>query len=707
MSDFIQYAEEARVWMITTTSTSYAVHLTAGGRLINLHWGSSISLADAVQLAGKLDTDWVGGAETAIDGIEEYPVEGGLHYREPSLAVRFADRTRGLELRFSEAEIIDSATTLRLHFVDEYYPLRVTLNYRAIADCGVIERWVDLRQDGGGYGEIEILVSASAAWTIPFLANYRMSHLHGHWYGENRLDRAEIAPGSSFLINSRTGTTGHFANPWFAVDDGNAQEDSGRVWSGALAWSGSWTIAGKRFSNGKFQVSGGAGQDGFRTWLLTPEQPFTTPVFAGVYSARGFGEMSRSWHEYLCRRVLPCPGEVRPILYNSWEATRFGINEENQVKLAEIASRIGVELFVMDDGWFKGRSGDSSGLGDWTPDPGRFPNGLSPVIDEVHELGMKFGLWIEPEMVNPDSDLYRSHPDWVYHYENRRRSESRNQLVLNLARADVAEWVHAQVDGLLRRQKIDYIKWDMNRPLSEAGWPMEKRNPERVWIDHVTNLYAIVDRLREDHPHVAFEMCSGGGGRVDIGMLARSDVVWASDNTDGLDRLAIQNGFTQIYPPRVMLGWVTDDHLNRGATPLRWRFHVAMAGVLGVGGDLLGWPEERLNEAAQHIDSYKAIRSTVQQGLLYRLEAPGAGDRRTAVQYVARDRRQTVVIAWLHAQQFRSEKPPLRLRGLEPDAVYELVGDGGAWSGVLLMNHGIDLPLTGDFDSRLLHFVRR
>ena len=275
---------------------------------------------------------------------------------------------------------------------------------------------------------------------------------------------------------------------------------------------------------------------------LPPGGQLALPVFAGLYAADGFGAMSRSWHQYELAHVLsrtgrrggspsfppPASGEhpaplppVRPVLYNSWEATTFAVNEDGQARLAELAAGIGVELFVVDDGWFMGRGDDRAGLGDWTVDPSKFPAGLSALIRRVKRLGMGFGIWIEPEMVNPDSDLYRRHPDWVYHFANRSLTERRHQLVLNLAREDVADFVFTTLDGLLSEHPIDFVKWDMNRHFSEPGWPGQVgHNPERAWVGHVEHVYTILDRIHTAHPHVQFESCSGGGGRVDLGILS-------------------------------------------------------------------------------------------------------------------------------------------------------------------------------------------
>ena len=278
-------------------------------------------------------------------------------------------------------------------------------------------------------------------------------------------------------------------------------------------------LPGRKARRGRgFSPGAGRALAGFR---LAAGESFTTPVFAGLWSDGGFGGASRAWHAYQRAYVIPHADQDRPVLFNSWEATNFDISEEQQRTLARRAAEMGVELFVVDDGWFGARTSDRAGLGDWAPNPDRFPNGLEPLGEYVHGLGMQFGIWVEPEMVNPDSELYRAHPDWVQYQAGRKRTEFRNQLVLNLAREDVQEYLWGQLDTLLSSAPIDYVKWDFNRCFTDAGWPGDPY-PQRLWVDHVHGFYALLDRLRQAHPGVAFESCSGGGGRIDLGVLSRT-----------------------------------------------------------------------------------------------------------------------------------------------------------------------------------------
>ncbi|MFF5856971.1 alpha-galactosidase [Streptomyces sp. NPDC012751] len=689
----LDIAEDGRTWLLSGPGSSYAVHLTDADELLHLHWGPRIALADAEALAARpLPGYWP--FESPLDGREEYPVEGGPRFVRPALSVRTAER-RGTEWRFTGHQEEDGE--LRLRFDDD--GVGITLHYRMRGD--VVERRVTV--DNGGRARVELLRADAATWTLPDREGWRLSQLHGRWAAESRLTTAPLTYGEK-VIGSRRGHTSHQHLPWVALDT-DATEERGEVYGCALGWSGSWRIAVAQLPDARVQITGGAGYDDSGLLLLQPGESYTTPVFAGLWSDGGFGGASRAWHAYQRAHVIPDAGRDRPVLFNSWEATTFDISEEQQTALARRAAEIGIELFVVDDGWFGARTSDRAGLGDWTPNPDRFPHGLAPLADRVHGLGMRFGIWVEPEMVNPDSELYRAHPDWVQHQPGRARTELRNQLVLNLAREDVQEYVWERLDTLLSSAPIDYVKWDFNRCFTDAGWPGEPY-PQRLWVDHVRALYALLDRLRAAHPQVAFESCSGGGGRIDLGIMSRTDQVWTSDNTDPLDRLAIQHGFTQLHPARVMAAWVTDSpntQLNGRVSSLRFRFVSAMAGVLGVGGDLTEWSADELAEARGWVELYKEIRPVVQHGELYRLRPPAGG--LSAVQYV-RDE-EAVVLAWLQAQSYGEPVPAVRLRGLDPSASYECRETGEVHRGAVLLHHGLHTGLTGDLDAAVFRLRRR
>lgn len=697
------YDPQHRVWLLSTPATSYVVRLSEPGFLEHRYWGPRLDLAQAASI-GRVPRR-TSGFQEIHDGAEEYPVDGGTRYGAPALRVRFADGARSLEPDYAGHEIVEEpgGALLRLHLRDRNHPLQVTLHYRVRAGTDVIERWTVVANLGGT--SVELLRADAACWAPPVRPAHRLTHVTGQWLGEHELRSDPVTPGMTVLGSTR-GITSHQANPWAMIDAGDAGERHGEVWSMVLAWSGSWRIAVTRDASGRLTCGGGAGQDGVGR-RLDPGEQIRTPVFAGLYRPDGFGATSRAWHAYALAHVLPHPGEQRPVLYNSWEATGFDVDETGQRDLAARAAGLGAELFVLDDGWFTGRTGDRAGLGDWDPDPDRFPRGLAPLADEVHRLGMRFGLWVEPEMVNPDSELYRAHPDWVLHEPGRRRSTLRHQLVLNFARPDVAAWAYDRLDRLVGEYDVDFLKWDMNRAFSEAGWP-ESDDPGRLWTEHVEAVYALIDRLRSAYPRLRIEACSGGGGRTDLGMLARTDQVWVSDNTDALDRLRIQDGYSRIYPARAMASWVTDvPNFGTGRSlPLRFRFLVAMTGVLGVGADLTRWSDAELAQARTLVELYKDVRPVVQHGRLHRL-SEGLPPGHTAVQYVAEDGDRVVVFAFRHGSPYGTPLPPVRLGGLDPWARYRDEDTGTVWHAAVLAHHGLPIELPAGDPSGALARLRR
>ncbi|GIG61814.1 alpha-galactosidase [Longispora fulva] len=682
---------DSRLWLLSTPSSGYALRLAADDSPRHVAWGPRLTLEQALSVSVPA------GGDSSFDGVidEEYPAEGPARFGPPSLQVRFDGGARGVQWHYLSQEVDGGRLSLR--FRDDHYPLEITLHYRVHDDSDVIERWATLHNTSADH-PIEVLRCDAAAWTAPPRDGYRLSHITGGWSAESQLERVPLARAET-VLTSRRGHTSHQANPWVMLDAGDATEEHGEVWSAALAWSGSWRIAVHHDPDGRASWTGGAGHEGIN-WTLRPGQRHRTPVFAGLYTSGGFGAASRQWHSYQARHVLPQAEELRPVTYNSWEATGFDVDEDNQRRLATAAADLGVELFVMDDGWFGGRRDARSGLGDWTPNPTRFPHGLGPLATEVRRLGMRFGIWVEPEMVNPDSDLYRAHPDWVLHMPHRTRTTMRHQLVLNFARDDVADWAYKWLDELVGQHDIEMLKWDMNRAFTEPGWPQRGADGERLWIDHITNVYAIIDRLRAAHAGLRIETCAGGGGRVDLGILARTDQAWISDNTDAVDRIAIQHGYSQLYPARTMAAWVTDSpnpHTGR-VVPLAFRFHVAMSGVLGLGGDLLHWTAPDLAEARTLIAAYKDIRPVVQHGELYRLG-------QDAVQYLYGDR--VVVLTWRLTSRPPHQPLALRLAGLEPGALYRDETTGHVHHGHTLMTHGIIQPLPpGDYASALIRLRR-
>jgi alpha-galactosidase len=704
----IRYLAPQETWVIDTDNTTYAVGVNERGELQELYWGAKLTRAE------DLGTPHSSPGRASFDSSEtntnsEYPGWGGVFYAEPCLKVTRADGGRDLVLHYLDYKI--DGMNLELRAKDIRDNIVVTLFYRAYPQQDILRKYA--RIENGTNQVVTIESAQSGVWYLPRNESYRLTYASGAWATEDQLIQEPVHQGK-VVLESRRGNTSHQLYPWFELDEnGQATEETGRVWFGEIAWSGNWKLVIEETPAQQVRVVGGFNDFDF-SYPLKPGENLETPAYYGGFSSHGFGGASRQLHRFEISEILPdhAHPKVRPVLYNSWEATEFNVSEEGQSALAAKAAKIGIERFVMDDGWFGARDTDHAGLGDWVVNTKKFPHGLTGLIRTVNADGMDFGLWFEPEMVNPDSDLYRKHPDWVMNFPGRPRSEQRNQLILNMARDDVKEYVFHAVDTVLSENNIKFVKWDMNRHFSEPGWPeVPQADQKEIWVKYVRNVYEIMDRLRQKHPGLEIESCSGGGGRVDLEVLRRTDEVWPSDNTEAFDRLRIQEGFTYFYTPKVMMAWVTDvPNMNGRSTPLKYRFLVAMQGALAVGSNLNKWSDQEFALAAKMIAYYKSIRETVQLGRLYRLFSPRNGEF-TANQYVSEDGKQAVVFAFLHSQQYLRPAPTVRLRGLDPERIYrvktidnKLINPRQTYSGSYLMNHGIDLHLTGDYDSTVVEF---
>ena len=700
-------------WYLDTGESTYVIGVNDQNMVQSLYWGPALP-KDAVLPKAHSSPERASFDAPINTTSLEYPAWGEGLYSEPALKIDAANGDRTAILVFDSAAIAADQMELKIVLKDTVRPLRVNLFYRVFPE-GVLARWS--RIENVGTEPFQVEQAASAVWNLPAETDYSLSWLTGQWGAEWQLHTEPLATGAR-VIESRRGSTGHQANPWFAIGrEGETTEESGPVWFGELGWSGSWRMSVESTSMHLTRVTAGYNPFDFG-YRLEKGQSLSTPIFYAGYTAHGQGEASRILHRFQLAEILPArPNpKPRPVIYNSWEATEFAVNEEGQTALADKAAKIGVERFVMDDGWFGARNTDHAGLGDWTVNPTKFPHGLKGLIDHVHSTGMDFGLWVEPEMVNPDSDLYRAHPDWVMNFPGRQRTEQRTQLVLNLARPEVKEYVFNFLDKLVSENDIAFLKWDYNRNWSEPGWPeapgSSAGHPDlvaqkEIYIDFVHNLYEVLSKLRVKHPKLEIESCSGGGGRVDLGILRYTDEVWPSDNTDALDRLNIQDGFTHAYSPETMAAWVTDvpNYLDRRNIPLQFRFLVAMQGALGIGTNLLKLTPEELDTAGRLTGFYKTVRTTVQHGNLYRLERP-EGSESSRVEYVAQDGSQAVVFAYLHSQSYGLAQSLVRLRGLDPQAKYrvkpldaEKYSGDEVVSGAVLMGRGVEVKLAGDYDS--------
>ena len=700
------------VFRLDAAKVTYAFGVNEKGQLQAIYWGPRLAPGD------PLPTPVAPPGRDAIDGPinvipQEYAGWGeGLDY-EPDLKVTFPDGNRDLVLHYVSQSVHGNVLSVVMKDIER--PIVVTLQYEIDPGTGILRRSAVIENQAATPVVVE--QAGAGTWFLPRSNDYTLRYLAGRWAGENNIYERPVQPGKT-VLESRRGSTGMQNEPWFAIRRNDANETHGQVWFGALAWSGSWQIAIEQDQAEQIRITGGFNPFDFG-YLLAPGASLQTPSFYAGVTTGGMGEASRLLHRLELTRILPQAPHprARPVLYNSWEATGFDVNEAGQIALAEKAANIGVERFVVDDGWFGARNSDKAGLGDWTVNPQKFPHGLKPLIDRVHALGMDFGIWVEPEMVNPDSDLYRAHPDWVLNMTDRPRTLGRNQMVLNLARPDVRAYVFGALDKLLSENQIAFFKWDYNRSWSEPGWPQLPSDQQKnVYVDFVRNVYGILEELRRKHPNVEIESCSSGGGRVDLGVMHLTDEVWPSDNTDAFDRLRIQDGFTQAHTPGVMMAWVTDSpsSMNGRSMSLEYRFLSAMQGSLGVGANLAKWTAQDMATAQRLIADYKVIRETVQHGDLYRLVSPDSGSEQSATENVSPDKAHAALFAFLHSSTEGYLYPTVRLQGLDPNARYRVrvlqgtlaertptVASGAYW-----MNVGIDVVMRGDFQGTAVAFDR-
>ncbi|MEU1540130.1 alpha-galactosidase [Actinacidiphila glaucinigra] len=697
-------------WLLRTDTTTYAVTLGGDGRWAELAaWGPHGAEDGPSPMDWSRRTHFITPADAAP---AEYIPYGLRPFTGADLVASRPGGDRGSWWRF-EGATQDGDRALRLDFADDLLGLRTTLHYETVPGTDVVLRWTELTCTGED--EVRLERFDSAAVNVPVQGGARLTYLAGQWSQEFQLRDVELRRGR-FEMESTQGSAGHAYHPWLAVQDAAAPAEGPTPTYGiALEWSGNWRITADAEPGGAVRVRAGrVPHEG--AVRLAPGATLVTPRLACAFSSDGLDGLARVWHRYERHLTGERMDRPRKVLYNSWEATGFDVDAEGQLELAKVAAELGAELFVVDDGWFTGRPDDTGGLGDWDPDPAEFPGGFDRFVEDVRALGLDFGLWVEPEGISPRSKLYAEHPEWVYRIDGRPATLVRNQLLLDLGREDVQEFVIGTLDGLLGSHAISYLKWDMNRPPTERGRPGHPAgaDPERQDLDaaHIAGYLRVLEHLRTAHPHVTVEGCAGGGGRVEHATIARTDVVWPSDNTAPMDRLRIQYGYLHAHAPHTMSSWVTDAPGVFDPRPrsLAFRFVNSMAGVLGIGADIRHWTPAQRSEAAGWIARYKEVRDVVHHGEVHLLGSPA--DPTCGLQYEEPGGDRLVVTAWNTGPLDGAPLVPgrdarLRLRGLRPDAVYTDAATGTRYSGAYLLHSGLPFAWTATHDAELTVLARQ
>ena len=701
----IRFDREHRVFHLSAGGMSYAFGIAEDGRVRHLYWGPALKRDDSLYPLADEELRAAAplkGVDDTGTGSAEVPTREPGDFTDPVLWVRRADGVSSLRLKFVNHSIENDHLTVVTR--DEVCGVTVALHYRGWAGLPLLSRWLTVKNNGDRPVTLERM--KSAAWHLPGGRNWRLTHLAGRWGCEYQRNRTLLGPAPVVLRNTRLTCAAAQQVPFFALDEeGSAAEEDGDVFFGALHWSGDFEISLEQPSGGPVSVTGGIGS--FDTeWPLKPGESFETPHFTAGLSRGGFGGMSAILYDWQLDHLLPRGKSApRPVIYNSWYPFEFNVTEEKCLDLLPLCADLGVELFVIDDGWMPGRVSDKKGLGDWTADPERFPRGLGAVAKACHDRGMQFGLWVEPEMVNEDSALYRAHPDWVIRDPARPPTTQRNQLILNLARDDVRDWAIAWLDRLIDDTPLDYLKWDMNRYVTEAAWPDAPDGMKRTLsVRYIENLYAILRHLNEKHPGVLFENCASGGGRADFGMAPFADRINRSDNADPVDLMTIHEGFTMLFPPRVCGGAgniAPSPHPIHGReTPLQFRLVWGMTGSMSIGIDLKKASEAELSKIRDAVKEYKRLRADLQDAYVIRV-ASAAEHPYALFQYLRRDRKAFTLFAFAHGMRQQDlPLPRLRMRGLIPEKVYRCE-DGRTMTGEALMDIGVTVGLEADCGAKM------
>lgn len=726
----IKFDKKSKTFMITANDTSYIIavvdeeqflgHVYFGEKLPHENMNYLMRLDEYPFIPSKNNRE-------RVSFLDSFPTEYSTHglgdYRESCLKVMTKSgmtscgisyvshviyegkpRLKGLPATFGEKE---DCTTLEITCTDKHLKLEVVLVYTAFENLDVITRSVRVKN----CGEESIQITKVLSTCVDFDRNdMDMITLHGSWARERHICRRRVSAGKQGIASLR-GEPGHQVNPFLAVMDKSASEDNGEVYGFNFVYSGNFFAQAEGCQFDTTRVVMGINPEDF-SWQLKSGEEFTAPEVVMVYSNEGIGKMSRTFHDLYRNHLIrgKYKDKKRPILINNWEATYFDFDTEKLLNIAREASKHGIEMFVMDDGWFGNRSNDNCALGDWVVNEDKIKGGLKYLVDEVNKLGLKFGIWFEPEMISPDSELYRTHPDWCIHVVGRVGSLSRNQYVLDLSRKEVREHVYESIRKILTSANIEYVKWDMNRPLSDVGNSIFPASRQReIWHRYVLGVYELMDRLTTDFPHLLLESCSGGGARLDPGMLYYSPQIWASDDTDAIERLKIQHGTSIVYPVSAIGAHISDcpNHTVGRVTPFETRGLVALSGTFGYELDVTKISQEDRDMIPKQVEMYHKYNHLIRTGDLYRIGNVFENPEYDCVEYVSKDKSEVLVIYVQVLNRPFHHSRRIRLKGLQKDNYYRNEETSDVYSGTALMNGGVLIKgLWGDFKAKLMHFVK-
>ncbi len=715
------FSKDSELIKIETDETMMVLSGTKDQKVEFHYWGEKISgklSFSGRKLNNQPDTD---------DELfpQVYPSYGDRFYLTPALKLTHADGVLTTSLVYSdyvvkniESNVIETTVKLK----DKLYPVYVDLIFKAYQKENIISQSVKIRHQEEGIVQVENIASSY----LPLHAQaYYLTHFNGTWAREMQMTEEKLNRGIKVIESKKGVRTTQAESPSFIISlNTPLQEESGETYAGTLAWSGNYKLSFEVDETGRLGIVSGVNPFA-STFHLNTGESISMPEMLLSYSANGVGDVSRNFHDWGRKYGMAHGDKEHPIILNSWEGAYFDFNEATITEMIDNAAKFGVEMFVLDDGWFGNkypRNGDNAGLGDWQVNRKKLPKGIDYLANYAVNKGMKFGIWIEPEMVNPDSELAHKHPEWIVQSGERDVLPMRNQWLLDLSNPAVQDFVFNVFDEVASLSlNISYIKWDANRHVDNVGSTyLSKDNQSHFWYEYVQGLYKVYNRIREKYPNIQIQLCSSGGGRVDYGALRYHDEFWASDNTNALDRVFIQYG-TNMFFPSIATGShvsTSPNHQTGMMIPLKFRFDVAMSGRLGMELQPKDIQGDDYDFAKKAVVTYKSIRPTIQFGDLYRLISPYNGNGWASHMYVAKDKKQAVFFAYSIENHGRTEYFETKLKGLDPTKTYKLeeinVKDYSKFkqneellSGDYLMKVGIILPIGSPFDSVVLKITEQ
>ena len=709
-------AQEKSVIQISTDNTDLILQVAPNGRLYQAYLGDKLLNEQDI----KHFSPYVkGGSDGSVStrGWEVYPGSGAEDYFEPAVAITHSDGNPSTILRYvsSEQKAVTGGTETIINLKDDQYPVEVTLHYIAYPKENVIKTWSEIK-----HNEKKPVTLWRYASTMLYFSDskYFLTEFSSDWAKEAQMSSQQLQFGKKVIDTKLGSRAAMHTHPFFELGFGqSAQETQGRVMLGTIGWTGNFQFTFEVDNVGNLRVIPAINPYA-SDYELKANEVFTTPEFMFTFSNNGTGEASRNLHAWARNYQLKDGQGDRLSLLNNWENTYFKFDEQLLSELMKEAKHLGVDMFLLDDGWFGNkypRNSDNAGLGDWEAMKSKLPGGIPALVKSAKEAGVKFGIWIEPEMVNPKSELFEKHPDWAITLPNRKTYYYRNQLVLDLSNPKVQDFVFGVVDNILTENpEVAYFKWDCNSPITNVYSPYLKNKQGQLYIDHVRGIYNVLKRVKEKYPNTPMMLCSGGGARCDYEALKYFTEFWCSDNTDPIERLFIQWGFSQIFPSKAMSAHVTSWNKN---TSIKFRTDVAMMCKMGFDISLKEMNDDEMKYCQEAVANYKRLKGTILDGDLYRLVSP-YDTNHSSVMYVDKAKSKSVLFAYDIHPRFGEKTFPVKLQGLDPNKKYKvqeinlmpgqkstLVTDGGTFSGDFLMKIGMNVFSTAHAHSKVIELT--